>query len=207
MNFDGVPFSVDKLKVSVLDCQYGVQYWKEKKEKENIKKHLKLQGSRKIGCHAHIRTHTYTLYLQLSPEESQGLSKRKLWQLKEEKLRAAREAIATGGAKTEHKHFVSLPTEQAHEGHPVGQAASFCQRIHPVILSKISELVSSGIDETKEVQKVLNHYVKHTLPNEHNIRPIPTDRAFYPLPNDIKNHVGNAKRALELSKLDQKICV
>ena len=204
MNFDGVPFSVDK--VSVLDCQYGVQYWKEKKEKENIKKRLKLQGSRKIGCHAHIRTHTYTLYpdFQLSPEESQGLSKRKLRQLKEEKLRAAREAIATGGAKTEHKHFVSLPTEQAHEGHPVGQAASFCQRIHPIILSKISELVSSGIDETKEVQKVLNHYVKHTLPNEHNIRPIPTDRAFYPLPNDIKNHVGNAKRALELSKLDQE---
>ena len=36
------------------------------------------------------------------------------------------------------------------------------------------------------------------------ITPIPTDRAFYPLPNDIKNHVGNAKRALELSKLDQE---
>ena len=54
--------------------------------------------------------------------------------------------------------------------------------------------------------RVLNHYVKHTLPIEHNITPISTDRAFYPLPNDIKNHVDNAKRALELSKLDQKIC-
>ena len=189
MSFDGVPFSVDK--VSILDCQYGVHYWKEKKEKESKKKRLKLQGSRKIGCHAHIRIHAYTLYpdFQLSPDESQGVSKYKLRQIKEEKLQAARETIATGGVKTVQKYFVSLPMEQAHEGHPVGEAASFCQRIHPIILNKISELVSSGIDETKEVQRALNHYVKHTLPIEHNITPIPTDRAFYPLPNDIKNHV------------------
>ena len=188
MSFDGVPFSVDK--VSILDCQYGVHYWKEKKEKESKKKRLKLQGSRKIGCHAHIRIHAYTLYpdFQLSPDESQGVSKYKLRQIKEEKLQAARETIATGGVKTVQKYFVSLPMEQAHEGHPVGEAASFCQRIHPIILNKISELVSSGIDETKEVQRALNHYVKHTLPIEHNITPIPTDRAFYPLPNDIKNH-------------------
>ena len=32
VSFDSVPFSVDK--VSVLDCQYGVQYWKEKQNKE-----------------------------------------------------------------------------------------------------------------------------------------------------------------------------
>ena len=31
VSFDGVPFSVDK--VSVLDCQYGVKYWKEKQKK------------------------------------------------------------------------------------------------------------------------------------------------------------------------------
>ena len=42
------------------------------------------------------------------------------------------------------------------------------------------------------------------FPSEHNITPNPTDRAFYPLPTDIKNHVGNAKRALDLSKLDQE---
>ena len=60
VSFDSVPFSVDK--VSVLDCQYGVQYWKEKQNKENKKKRLKLQSTRKVGCHAHIRTHTYTLY-------------------------------------------------------------------------------------------------------------------------------------------------
>ena len=60
-------------------------------------------------------------------------------------------------------YYSHWSVEEAHTCHPVGQAASFCQRIHPIILQKISELVSSGIVETKEVQKALNHYVKHTL--------------------------------------------
>ena len=201
ISFDGVPFSVDK--VSVLDCQYGEQYWKEKNNKQ---KRLRLQGTRKIGCHAHIKTHTYTLYpdFQVSPEEGKNLSKYKLRMLKEERLSAVREAIGAGKVKSLQKYFASLPTESAHAGHPVGTAASFCQRINPIVLNKISELVSSGIDETKEVQRALNHYVKYTLPKEHNITPNPSDRAFYPLPNDIKNHVGNAKRVLEMSKLDQE---
>ena len=58
--------------------------------------------------------------------------------------------------------------------------------------------------ETKEVQKVLNYYVKHNLPQELGITPLSTDRAFYPMPRDIKNHIGNAKSLLELSKLDQE---
>ena len=181
--------------------------WCEVLERETKKKKgLKLQSTRKVGCHAHIRTHTYTLYpeFQISLDESKGLSQYKLRQIKEEKLQAAREAIQTGLAKSEQKHLVRLPTEAAHVGHPVGLAASFCQRIHPIILNKFSELVSSGIVETKDDQKALNHYVKRTLPKEHNITPIPSDRAFYPLPSDIKNHVGNAKRALEMSKLDQE---
>ena len=47
---------------------------------------------------------------QLLPDESQGVSKHKIWQIKEEKLRAAREAISTGGLKTVQKYFASLPT-------------------------------------------------------------------------------------------------
>ena len=40
-------------------------------------------------------------------------------------LKAAREAIAMGRAKQIQRHFVSLPTEEAHTCHPVGQAAKF----------------------------------------------------------------------------------
>ena len=73
-----------------------------------------------------IRTHTYTLYpdFQLSPDERQVVSKDKLRQLKEEKVQAAREAIATGRVATIQKQFVSLPTKQAHQSHMVGSFLS-----------------------------------------------------------------------------------
>ena len=68
-----------------------------------------------------------------------------------------------GGLKTVQKYFVSLPTEQAHQGHPVGQAASFYQRIHVLILNKRYQnyIVSLGIDETKKVQRALNYCQTH----------------------------------------------
>ena len=52
--------------------------------------------------HTYGHTHTYyTLYpeFQLLPDESQGVSKHKVQQIKDEKLPAAREAISTGGVK------------------------------------------------------------------------------------------------------------
>ena len=51
----------------------------------------------------------YTLYpeFQISLDESKDLSQYKL------RLQAAREAIETGRARSEQKHFVSLPTEAA----------------------------------------------------------------------------------------------
>lgn len=123
---------------------------------------------------------------------------------KENLLITARVATKDGSAKSYTKHFVSLPTQSTHFSHPVGVHASFCQRTHPIIIWKISELVSSGIVETREVQRVLENYVKHNLQDEHGISPHSSDRTFHPLPVDIKNHVDNAKQALELSKLDQE---
>lgn len=186
--------------MSFLDCQYGERYWKERKKSN---KRLRLQNSRKIGCHAHIMIHTYTLYPDFQIKMT-NLSQYKLRQEKEDLLQSTRSAIKDGKAKPLLKYHVSLPTSTVHSGHPVGSAASFCQRVHPTIIKKISELVSTGIIETKEVQKALYHYVKHDLPRERGITPLTSDRAFYPLPNDIKNHVGTAKSALDLSKLDQE---
>ena len=102
------------------------------------------------------------------------------------------------------RHFVSLLTQSAHSGHPVDINAGFCQCVHPIIVRKISELVSSGVIETIEIQGVLDNYVQHNKQSEHGITAHSSDRAFHPLPVDIKNHVDNAKQALELSKLDQE---
>ena len=89
---------------------------------------------------------------QIPAAQCGSISQCKLCQMKEEKLKALRKAIMSGKIKAVQKHYVSLPTEGAHDGHPVGVDGIFCQRVHPFIL-KISELVSSGVDETKEVQK------------------------------------------------------
>ena len=83
-----------------------------------------------------------------------------LRKLKEKKLKLAREAIVQ-------KYIVLLPTQRAHAGHLVGKTAIFCQQIHPIILNKISQLVSSVIIEMKETKRALNHYVQHELPIEH----------------------------------------
>ena len=186
----------------IYDCQYGEHYWKDKPCQN---KRLKSQTTRKIGCYAHIETRSYRLYPKFEmSQNSDNISQGQLRKCKESLLNAAREAIKDGSAKSYMRHFVLLPTQSTHSGHPVDVQASFCQCIHPIIVKKISELVSSGIVETKEVQRVLENYVKHNLQGEHGITAYSNDRAFHSLPVDIKNHVDSAKRALELSKLDQE---
>ena len=57
VHFGDVPFTVQEDRI--LDCQYGNHDFK---SKEPQGKRLCLQGSRKIGCHAHVQYKTYTLY-------------------------------------------------------------------------------------------------------------------------------------------------
>ena len=51
---------------------------------------------------------------------------------------------------------------------------------------------------------MLRHYVQHTIPVELNLTPSLTDKAFYPIPCDTRNHISQTEEALELSNLDQE---
>ena len=82
--------------------------------------------------------------------------------------------------------------------------SGYSQHVHPLIIAKITELVASGITNVHEVRKILRYYVQHDLSAEQHFNPVSTDRAFYPMLYDIKNHICMAKKALELSKLDQE---
>ena len=85
-------------------------------------------------------------------------------------------------------YFVSLPTEDAHSGHPTGNGvAGFSQRVNEKVAAKIAELVAEGITEIHEVRRLLRHYVMHDLCRES--PPSPNDRAYFPIDNDLKNHV------------------
>lgn len=108
--------------------------------------------------------------------------------------------------ETTKKYFVLLPTKQAHENfHPTLGVAGFAQRVHPKIIERINELVGGGITDVQEVKRALRHYIIHALFPDPSYCPYETNRAYlvYPTCNDIKNHVYSAKRAQELSKLDQ----
>ena len=66
VEFDNSPFVFSEIRK--LDCQYGSHYYK---QKQNSGRHLHLQGTRKIGCKAHIVIRKITVYsdFQLSEDE------------------------------------------------------------------------------------------------------------------------------------------
>ena len=98
---------------------------------------------------------------------------------------------------------MSLPTEEAHHSsHSTRGSHVMAQKVNPLIAQKISELVQDGITDTHEVRRVLNHYVRTTLCIEN--PPDADDRAYYPVNRDLKNYIYKAKKANELSKLDQQ---
>ena len=100
-------------------------------------------------------------------------------------------------------YFVSLPIEAAHTDHHTGDGiAGFSQRMNNKVAAKIVELVAESITEVREVRRLLWHYVMHDLCRES--PPNPNDRAYFPIDNDLKNHICMAKRALQLSCLDQE---
>ena len=86
LEFDGTPFSVGD--VRTLDCQFGEKYYKQKKP---LGKRLWLQGTRKLGCAAHIQIKSFVLYPEYAVIPSETVSKWKLQCLHQEKLSKLKE--------------------------------------------------------------------------------------------------------------------
>ena len=53
-----------------------------------------------------------------------------------------------------------------------------------------------------EIKKLLKHHAKHYMCAEQ--LPDPNDRAYYPLIEDIRNHINKAKKAMLYSVVDQE---
>ena len=70
------------------------------------------------------------------------------------------------------------------------------------MIAKIQEFVSIGTVDPIEVQRLLKHHVQHYMCVRN--LPDPNDRAYYPSLDDIRNHIAKAKRALQLSVVDQE---
>ena len=75
---------------------------------------------------------------------------------------------------------------------------------NPLLSDQIFQLVAARITDTNEVKRSLRFYVTNTLCKELGYQAKQGNRALYPTTTDIRNHVYSAKKALELSKLDQE---
>ena len=74
-----------------MDCQYGHQYYK---SRQTLNKRVRLQGTRKMGCKAHIVQRQYILYPEFSVATTYD-SKRKERLAKEECLNQLRAHIGS----------------------------------------------------------------------------------------------------------------
>ena len=77
------------------------------------------------------------------------------------------------------------------------------QQVDRRIVKKIYEFVGDGIRSVKEMQRILNLYVKNELFHGETVPP-PEIRRFFPLDRDIRNHMYRATVKLKLSKIDQE---
>ena len=67
---------------------------------------------------------------------------------------------------------------------------------------RISQIVGDGITDLTQVRSLLRQYVMNDLCKDD--QPNPNDRAYFPLDSDLANHTYMAKRAIQLSCLDQE---
>lgn len=185
-----------------LDCQFGQHYYKEKDLKSS---RLHLQGTRKLGCPAHINIFEYEVFTdyKVSFSDCKALSKKSQIKQRKEKMEALKAAISSNQKiNFIRKWFVSLPSNDAHEKtHPTGIASGVAQKVNPIIANKIEDFVKEGMTDPSEVQRALRSFVKSCVLD---VVPQPLDRAYYPTLDDIRNHIYRAKTALQLSKFDQQ---
>ena len=129
------------------------------KTKDGKGKRTLVQGSLKMGCHAHIIIMKCMKYLQYKLSENK-LQKLGLRTLREKKMQELKGDLAKQPSEVEISimYFVSLPTTAAHHGHPV-----ISQCFNDKIASKIMDIVGGGITEVSQVRSLLRHYVRNEL--------------------------------------------
>jgi len=184
-----------------LHCQYGSHYFK---PHQPTSKHIKLQGTRKIGCTTSVQIWKFVFYPEYSVDLqlSKSLTKKQIRTIKEAALKKLKSKLCNveeaSTVQTTDKYFISLPVQEAHhQVHPTGASVALAQKVHPQVINKIHELVLAGVSESIEMKRHLKYYVVNCLSKDG--PPDPNDRAYFPTVGDIRNHMNQAQKTLKLS--------
>ena len=100
-------------------------------------------------------------------------------------MQSLQQALEAGNpGKVTLMYYVRLPTEEAHHMcHPTKGAMGFSQRIHPELITKIHELVQTGVTDPTVVQRLLRSHVHSQM---HTNPPDPNDRSYFPMVDDVR---------------------
>ena len=98
----------------------------------------------------------YALYPEFKVSDSTG-SAREIKRRKQDVIKALKDSLSADSStvKTTFQYYVSLPCESAHSMHPTGEAGGFAQKLHPIIISKISDMISAGITDVTDIKRSL----------------------------------------------------
>ena len=140
------------------------------KSHQPTSKHIKLQSSRKIGCTTSVQIRKFVFYPEYSVDcqLSKSLTKKQERKVKEVALKQLRSMLSgiqeASTVQTTEKYFISLPTEEAHhQTHPTGASVALAQKVHPQVITKIHELVLSGVSESIEMKRHLKYVLCYKL--------------------------------------------
>ena len=138
ISFDNTPFEIARKERR--ECKFVPHYFKKRERKSD---QLYLQGTRKLGCLAHIDAREYKLNPEFSFQRTEDNCK-VIRKIQETKLNVLKQALKNKDpVKTVSKFFISLPTAESH-AHPTGVISGTTQKIHPSIPKKIEELATEG---------------------------------------------------------------
>ena len=179
MQPDNTPLTI--VETRRLECQFRPHYYKEKPQKST---RLKLQGSRKKGCHAHIVVKKCIMYPEYRVTEEE-LKRLTLHTLRDKKMNALKFELSTNPSAVTARVTCQCQWNKHNTGHPTGKGvARYSQRVNPQVASKIADIVADGMIDKVQVRILLRHYVMHELCKE--VPPDPIDRAYFPTDNDLK---------------------
>ena len=145
VEFSNTPFALGQTRI--MHCQFGNHYFK---KKERNSSRVCIQGTRQIGCQAHVEIREYILYPEYSVNVTKTLSAWKARTMRESKLKELRTSLKSGKeVKVEKKYFVSLPIKEAHTRltQQVGCMAgsTFWQLVAILIMQKLNVIIHAAL--------------------------------------------------------------
>ncbi|XP_078340406.1 calcium-responsive transcription factor-like [Crassostrea virginica] len=207
VQFDGTPYI--NIGWMVKECHHGPDKQRRAKERRKQKptpgdhnysrkgkSRKKIQDSKKQSCPAMKRIRAIMKFPDFKIDSYNNKF------LKRQISRKLKQAFANRDPiKKSMVYLLSYPSANDHKNHLTGEFAGFTQRVDPKLVTRIKELVAEGVRNVSEMKRHLLISVKNDICPDQDIPK--TNRRFFPLDKDIKNHMDIAINSLRFSKDDQ----